>query len=89
MADEFIKGLGALLVGGLGWMSFAGWYRTPSFEGAQLTGEVSLENPTVYDQMGLFLMDAFFWFAIIGALTFWVVIPLFDELREYLDERSA
>jgi len=34
-------------------------------------------------------MDAFFWFAIFGCLTFWVVLPLFSELREYLDERSA
>jgi len=89
MADEFIKGLTALLVGGLGWMSLAGWYRTPSFEGAQLIGPVPTENLTIYDQLGLFLMDAFFWFAVIGALTFWVVVPAVDELRDYLDERSA
>ena len=89
MADEFIKGFGVLMVGGLAWMTFAGWYRTPSFEGDQLIGEVALENPTVFDQIGLILMDAFFWFAIFGALTFWVVIPLVSELREYMDERSA
>ncbi|MFC6973921.1 hypothetical protein ACFQL1_03365 [Halomicroarcula sp. GCM10025709] len=89
MADEFIKGFGILMIGGLGWMTVAGWYRTPSFEGAQLTGEVTLENPTVFDQVALMLGDVFFWFAILGALTFWVLIPAFDELREYLDERSA
>ncbi|MFC7077398.1 DUF7314 family protein [Haloarcula halophila] len=89
MADEFIKGFAILMTGGLGWMTVAGWYRTPSFEGAQLTGEVTLENPTVFDQAALMLGDVFFWFAILGALTFWVLIPAFDELREYLDERSA
>ena len=89
MADEFIKGFAALMVGGLAWMTFAGWYRTPSFEGAQLIGEVTIENPTLFDQIGLILMDAFFWFAIFGCLTFWVVIPLIGETREWLDERSA
>lgn len=89
MADEFIKGFGILMVGGLAWMTFAGWYRTESFEGPQLIGEVALENPTLFDQIGLLLMDAFFWFAILGALTFWVVIPLVNETREYLDDRSA
>ncbi|WP_254273937.1 DUF7314 family protein [Haloarcula marina] len=89
MADEFIKGFGALMVGGLGWMTIAGWYRTPSFEGAQLIGEVTVEEPTLFDSIALALMDVFFWFAIFGALTFWVLIPLLEELREYLDERSA
>jgi len=36
MADEFAKGFGILVVAGLGWMTLAGWYRTPSFEGQQL-----------------------------------------------------
>ena len=89
MADEFMKGFAALMVGGLGWMTIAGWYRTPSFEGPQLIGEVALEEPTVFDNAALLLMDAFFWFAIFGALTFWVVLPLVSELRAYLDERSA
>lgn len=89
MADEFIKGFAALMVGGLGWMTIAGWYRTPSFEEAQLTGEITVEEPTVFDSVAFLLMDAFFWFAIFGALTFWVAIPLFSELRSYLDERSA
>jgi len=88
MADEFAKGLGILVTAGLGWMTLAGWYRTPSFEGAQLTGGVQLENPTVYDQIGVFLMDALFWFAILGALTFWVLLPLLEEGRRALADRS-
>jgi len=88
MADEFIKGLGALIAGGLGWMTIAGWYRTPSFEGAQLIGPVPTEGLTVYDQIALFMMDAFFWFAVIGALTFWVLLPLFDEARAAWAERG-
>ncbi|MBX0293871.1 DUF7314 family protein [Haloarcula nitratireducens] len=89
MADEFIKGFGCLMVGGLGWMTIAGWYRTPSFEGAQLTGEVTIEEPTVFDTIALGLMDVFFWFAIIGALTFWVVLPLISNARAYMNERST
>jgi len=89
MADEFMKGFGILMTAGLGWMTLAGWYNTPSFEGAQLIGELTIENPTVYDQLGLFLKEALFWFAIVGALTFWVVIPAVREFRTYLDERSA
>lgn len=88
MADEFIKGLGILVTAGLGWMTIAGWYRTPSFEGAQLTGPVPTEGLTIYDQIGLFMMDALFWFAILGALTFWVAIPLFEEARTAYAERS-
>jgi hypothetical protein len=88
MADEFAKGLGILVTAGMGWMTLAGWYRTPSFEGAQLTGAVELENPTVYDQIGVFLMDALFWFAILGALTFWILIPLLEELRAAWADRT-
>lgn len=89
MADEFIKGLTALIVGGTGWMTIAGWYRTPSFEGAQLIGPVPTEGLTVYDQLALFLMDGFFWFAVIGALAFWVLIPLFEQARKAWAERSS
>ncbi|MFB6307933.1 MAG: hypothetical protein ABEH35_01260 [Haloarculaceae archaeon] len=88
MADEFIKGFGILSIAGLGWMTLAGWYRTHSFEGAQLTGEITLENKTLFDQIGLFMMDALLWFAVLGALTFWVFIPALEEAREYLAERS-
>jgi hypothetical protein len=88
MADEFAKGLAILSVAGLAWMTLAGWYQTPGFEETQLFGEMHLENPTVYDQIGLVLMDAMFWFAIVGALTFWVVIPAVDEARTALRERN-
>jgi len=90
MADEFIKGFGALMVGGLGWMTIAGWYKTPSFEGDQLIGEAPPpESLTVFDSVALALGEAFFWFAIFGALTFWVIIPLVEEIRSYLEDRSA
>jgi hypothetical protein len=29
------------------------------------------------------------WFAVIGALTFWVVIPLLEQTRTVLDERGS
>lgn len=89
MADEFAKGLGILTVAGLGWMTLAGWYRTPSFEGQQLSAPVSesVSSPTFYDQIGIVLMEGLFWFAILGALTFWVVVPALNELRATLDER--
>lgn len=81
MADEFAKGLGILTAAGLGWMVLAGWYTTPGFEEEQLLGEAPA-NPDVYGQLGLLLKDALFWFAVLGALTFWVVIPGIRQLRE-------
>lgn len=88
MADEFAKGFGILVTAGLGWMTLAGWYRTPTFEGQQLSAEVALESPTVYDQIGVFLMDALFWFAILGAVTFWILLPAFERARESRAERA-
>jgi hypothetical protein len=88
MTDEFAKGLGIFSVAGLAWMTLAGWYRTPSFEGEQLIGPRP-EAQTLYDQIGLLTMDAMFWFAVIGALTFWVVIPAVEEAREALSERRS
>jgi hypothetical protein len=89
MADEFAKGLACLMGGGLAWLTLAGWYRTPSFEGSgvQLVAPVS-EPATIYGQLGIALMDVLGWFAVIGALAFWVVIPLLDELGTVLDERG-
>lgn len=87
MADEFAKGLGILTGAGLAWITLAGWYRTPSFEGAQLVGPRPTEGLTIYDQIGLYLMDAMFWFAVLGALTFWVVIPAIEEARAALADR--
>jgi hypothetical protein len=82
MADEFIKGLGVLVTAGLGWLTLAGWYRTPGFEDTQLIAPPEISDPTIYDQIALLTMDVLFWFAILGALTFWVVIPAFREARK-------
>lgn len=88
MADEFIKGFGIFVTAGLGWMTLAGWYRTPGFEDTQLIAPVELSDPTVYDQIALLTMNALFWFAIIGALTFWIVIPAFREARRAYEGES-
>ncbi|WP_248515249.1 DUF7314 family protein [Salinarchaeum laminariae] len=79
MADEFVKGFGILSGAGLIWMILAGWYRTPSFGGKQLTAEVSPAS-NIYEQMAYLIMDAMFWFMILGPLTFWVLIPLGRQL---------
>ncbi|AAG19093.1 MULTISPECIES: hypothetical protein [Halobacterium] len=78
MADEFIKGLGMLTGGGLVWMIMAGWYRTPEFGHGQLISEVP-SNLTMYDQMAVVLLEGAFWVAIIGALFFWIGLPLGRE----------
>jgi len=88
MADEFAKGFGILMTAGLGWMIVAGWYKTPGFEDTQLLGEPP-SDPDIYAQIALTIGDALFWFAILGAVTFWVVLPAFDELTDYLDERGS
>jgi hypothetical protein len=87
MADEFIKGFGILVTAGLGWLIIAATYNTPSFDGAQLIAP----NPdpatlTTYEQLAIVLKDALFWFAILGAVTFWVVIPAIEQAREALAE---
>lgn len=81
MADEFAKGLGILTGGGLLWMVLSGWYTTPGFEDAQLIGEVP-EALDAYGEVAIVLREAVFWFVVIGVLTFWVVIPAFQQLRE-------
>ncbi|MGQ4555774.1 DUF7314 family protein [Halobellus sp. GM3] len=90
MADEFIKGLGIFTGAGLAWMVLAGWYRTPSFESEQqLVAPVELaDSATMFDTLGVLLMDMFFWFAIIGALTFWVLIPVARQASEAIEERA-
>ena len=91
MADEFAKGFGILTVAGLGWMVLAGWFNTPveSFKSldppVQLAGPAP-ENPGLYVEAGLVLKEALFWFAILGAITFWVVIPAVRQAEEYLSE---
>ena len=88
MADEFAKGFGIFVTAGLGWMTLAGWYKTPSFESGQLISSPVLENPTVYDSIALFLMDGLFWFAILGPLAFWLVVPMIARGREAWAERT-
>jgi|JXWS01.1.fsa_nt_gb hypothetical protein len=90
MADEFIKGLGIFTAGGLGWVVLAGWYRTSSFESSQqLVEPVSLsDSATLFDSLSVVTMDMLFWFTIIGSLTFWVVIPVFRQAREEIENRT-
>lgn len=87
MADEFAKGFGILTVAGLGWMILSGWYTTPGFEDTQLIGEppASLD---AFGELALVTREALFWFAVIGALTFWVVIPGIRQLRNALEGES-
>jgi hypothetical protein len=34
-------------------------------------------------------MDVFFWFAVLGALTFWVFIPAGREARRAVEDRRS
>jgi hypothetical protein len=83
MADEFAKGFGLLSGAGLIWMVLAGWYKTPSFSGAQLMGSVP-DNLTMYDQIAVVLLEGMFWLAVFGAVFFWVGVPLLREARTYV-----
>ena len=80
MADEFAKGFGVLTVAGLGWMVLSGWYTTPGFEDAQLVGAPPA-TVDAYGQVALLLREALFWFAVVGALVFWVLIPAVNRYR--------
>lgn len=88
MADEFAKGLGILVTAGLGWLTLAGWYNTPAFEGPMLFGP-DPGSLTLYGEVGLVLKDALFWFAVFGAITFWVLIPAAREARSAWAERQG
>ncbi|WP_248897319.1 DUF7314 family protein [Haloplanus halobius] len=92
MADEFIKGLGIFTGAGLGWLILAGWYRTPGFESTrQLVSPVS-PNPAsmdLFNLMAVGMMDALFWFTLLGPLAFWVVLPAIREARGALENRNA
>lgn len=87
MADEFAKGLTILIGSGFGWMVLAGWYNTPSFEEHQLIMPPP-ENLQSIGEFALILKEAFFWFAIIGALTFWVLVPAIKQIRQRTIEDS-
>ena len=87
MADEFVKGFAILSGAGLLWMILAGWYRTHSFGGAQLTDAVP-EDLSSVDLLAVLLMETMFWFMILGTLTFWVVIPTVRSAVGYYREPS-
>jgi hypothetical protein len=88
MADEFIKGFGVLTGAGLVWMTLAGWYQTPTFfMVAQLVAPPP-EPGTVFDAIAIFLIDVFLWTAVLGALTFWVLIPAGKEIAAAIEERG-
>jgi hypothetical protein len=90
MADEFIKGLGIVTAGGLAWMVLASWYRTPSFESTiQLVAPLTVDpsSTSVFNAMGILLMDVLLWFSLLGALMFWVVIPAAKRAGEAIEDR--
>jgi hypothetical protein len=92
MADEFIKGLGIFTGAGLGWLVLAGWYRTPGFESTrQLVSPVSPDpaSADLFNLLAIGLMDTLLWFAILGPLAFWVVLPAVRQARKAMDERQA
>ena len=90
MADEFIKGLGILTGAGLAWMVLASWYRTSSFESTEQLIEPLQSGATegIFNLIGITLMDAFLWFALLGTLTFWVLIPAGRQVMDALEERQ-
>lgn len=89
MSDEFIKGLTALCGGMFGWMVLSGWYATESFgSNKQLISEVP-SDLAMYGSIAVTLREVLFWFAIFGALTFWVLIPAFREARTAWDDRQS
>ena len=92
MADEFIKGLGIFTGAGLGWLVLAGWYRTPGFESTrQLVSPVSPDpaSADLFNLLAIGLMDTLLWFAILGPLAFWVVLPAVRQARKAMNERQA
>jgi hypothetical protein len=90
MADEFIKGLGIFTGGGLAWMVLASWYRTTGFESTdQLVAPVTASGDDLFNALGVALMDIMFWFTLIGALTFWVLIPAGRQARQAYENRRA
>ncbi|MUW15502.1 hypothetical protein GJ633_13340 [Halorubrum sp. CBA1125] len=88
MADEFIKGFALFSIGALGWFTFGGWYRTPSYyEIVQLVNPPEGVN-TAYGEIGVLAGEASFWLMIVGALTFWVIVPASRELRDALNDEG-
>jgi|AntDeeMetagen134_2_1112570.scaffolds.fasta_scaffold06960_3 hypothetical protein len=89
MSDEFAKGLAMLTGGLLGWMVLSGWYTTESFESpTQLIAEPP-ESLELFGTLALTLREAMFWFAIVGAIVFWVLIPASQRARTAWSERQS
>ncbi|GAA0462110.1 hypothetical protein MUK72_12355 [Halococcus dombrowskii] len=89
MSDEFVKGLATLCGGLFGWMVFSGWYATGSFESKKQLIESVPTDPAIYGNIALTLREALFWFAIFGAITFWVLIPAGRQARAALRDRRS
>lgn len=86
MGDEFIKGFGILTSAGLMWLIISAWFYTEGFEETQLIGP-GPDSIGIYSTILVGLRDVFFWFAILGALTFWVVIPAARQGWHAYEER--
>lgn len=87
MSDEFIKGFGILTTAGLFWFIVSAWFNTESFGGTQLIAP-NPDDVGLYAQILIGIKDVAFWFAILGALTFWVVIPAVREGRRAYEARQ-
>ncbi|MEF8808402.1 DUF7314 family protein [Natronomonas sp.] len=87
MADEFAKGLGILASCGMVWIAISTWLTTESFAGTQLIAPPP-EDPGTYAELVLVLREVVWWFMIFGVLTFWVLIPAYQELQGYLKESA-
>jgi hypothetical protein len=89
MADEFIKGLGIFTGAGLAWMVLASWYQTESFGSTRQLIAAPPEPANLFDALAIGMIDVLLWFALLGALTFWVLIPAGREARKaYKNRRS-
>lgn len=88
MADEFMKGFGIFTGASLAWMVLAGWYRTESFTSSRQLIAAPPEPANVFDAIGIFLNDVFFWMAILGPLTFWVLVPALREASDAFGQSS-
>ena len=89
MADEFIKGLTLFTLGGLGWITFGGWYRTPSYYEIDQLVAPPQGVESAYDEIGVLAGDAFLWLMIIGPIVFWVLLPAGRQLRESMANDAA
>lgn len=87
MADEFIKGLGMVASGGLIWLSISAWFTTAGFGGTQLIAAPP-EDAGLYVNVLLTVRGIALWTMILGALTFWIVIPAVREGRRAYEQRQ-